>query len=198
MAFAVVNPPGATLLPAEQAADLIPHHISTQGELNAWEQENISSARQWASARRRKTDQLLSDSFIRKLHKEMFANTWRWAGKYRLTDTNIGIHWDQIPVAVRQLCDNVLYQWEQGVYHVDELVARLHHRLVSIHPFPNGNGRHARLHADLVLASLEQPPFTWGNGDLVSESSVIRGEYLRVLRAADDGDYAPLLKFVRS
>jgi len=127
----------------------------------------------------------------------MFGDTWRWAGRYRTRDTNIGAAWERIPERVRELCGDASYQRAHGVYPVDAFVARFHHRLVQIHPFPNGNGRHARLIADLLLADAGRAAFTWGAADLGADGGA-RAAYLAALRAADGGDYDPLLEFVRS
>lgn len=188
-------PPGATPLSADDLEGIIPGHIATQGELNAWEQQNILEARVQL-ARRRPRD-LLTDDALRYIHGLMFNRTWRWAGEYRHSDTNIGVDWALIPERVRVLCGDARYQQEHGTYSVDEFGARFHHRLVAIHPFPNGNGRHARLVTDLLLESMGETPFSWGREGL-NEAGVARNAYLQALRAADGGDYELLLGFVRS
>src|SRR5690606_11230268 len=169
--------------------------IATQGELDAWEQQNILEARSRLARRRPK--ELLRDDVIRHVHRLMFNRTWQWAGQYRHTDKNIGVDWALIPERVRVLCDDARYQREQRIYPADEFGARFHHRLVAIHPFPNGNGRHARLITDLLMESLGEPPFSWGSASL-NEAGNVRTDYLQALRAADKNDYALLLRFVRS
>jgi Fic-DOC domain mobile mystery protein B len=175
-------PSGVTPLDADEADGLKLAHITTRGELDYFEAANMRKAEQWAFGRNHKD--LLTPDFIRRLHKQMFGDVWKWAGNYRATEKNIGvITWDIGP-ELRQLCDNVRYQIEHSSYEPDELAARFHHQLVKIHPFPNGNGRISRIMADLVLVSLGQPRFSWGQENLDKESEV-RINYLDALRAAD-------------
>ena len=98
---------------------------------------------------------------------------------------------------LRDLINDVRYQIEHDTYPPDEMAARFHHRLVAIHPFPNGNGRHARMMADLLIQKLGQPRFTWGSKSL-TDATETRTRYIEALRAADGGDMAPLMGFVRS
>jgi Fic-DOC domain mobile mystery protein B len=189
-------PEGATPLNPDVLAALIPD-LSTQEELNEFEAQNIAGALRWALRSRTLKRDLLTRFGLALLHKRMFDQTWRWAGKFRTTDTNIGVPWHQVPTLVQNLCDDTRYQLENAVYGWDELAARFHHRLVWIHPFPNGNGRHARLATDLLLAYNKQPMFTWGAVSLVADSTT-RQEYLSALREADAGKFSQLLGFVRS
>ncbi|MBI1905303.1 MAG: mobile mystery protein B [Rhodocyclales bacterium] len=188
---------GQTPLDPDEKEGLKPRHVSTQGELNEWEQLNIIKGARWAQ-RQLKQD-ILDDVFLRELHKRMFSDTWTWAGTYRKSDKNIGCDWRQVSMRVRNLLENTRYQVEHQAMPPDELAARLHHQLVLIHPFPNGNGRCCRLITDLLLRKMRQEPFSWGSGgyaSLVSQSE-LRAEYLTALRAADQGDIAPLLAFAR-
>ena len=130
------------------------------------------------------------------LHRQMFSETWDWAGQFRRTGKNIGVHWPQIPERTRNLVDDIVYQIERETFAPDELAARFHHRLVSIHLFPNGNGRHARLAADVLLKENGCLPFSWGSGT-IDQAGDTRSSYLAALRAADDGDYAPVIAFAR-
>jgi Fic-DOC domain mobile mystery protein B len=187
-------PPGATPLDPDERAGLIPGHITTQGELNEWEQLNIVQGEQWARKRRR---EILTDEFLRQLHRQMFGETWRWAGEFRKSDKNIGVDWLKIGVELKTLRDDVRYQVERGSYPADEVAVRFHHRLVAIHPFPNGNGRHARLMADLLVERLEGARFTWGSRSLI-DAGETRQRYIAALQAADARDIAPLLAFARS
>lgn len=187
--------PGATPLDPDEAAGLIPSHIVTQGELNEWEQANILEGAHWAS-KQRKPD-LLNERLLRELHRRMFGKTWQWAGTYRQTDKNIGIDWQQIPVQLRNLFDDAKTQIEFQSYPADELALRFHHRLVWIHPFANGNGRLARLMADLLVQRLGHPAFGWA-GQSLATAGTQRQSYLAALRAADHRDYQPLLTFARS
>jgi Fic-DOC domain mobile mystery protein B len=188
------DPDGSTPLADEELYDLIPSHISTRAELNQAEHDNIQEALLWV---RKKARNPLDVPFLTKLHKRMFGQVWRWAGQFRRTDKNIGIPSYEIQVAMRQLVDDVQYQLDHQVYSPDDLAVRFHHRLVVIHPFPNGNGRHGRMATDMLLRYMGWPPFTWGSADLTS-SSIIRSRYIEALQAADRGDYRPLMAFVRS
>jgi Fic-DOC domain mobile mystery protein B len=186
--------PGATPLDADELASLIPGHITTQGELNEWEQLNIVQGDTWARKQRR---EILDEDFLRRLHQQMFGETWRWAGSFRQSDKNIGVDWLHIGVELKKLLDDVRYQVANGSLPPDEIAVRFHHRLVSIHPFPNGNGRHARMMADLLAERLGRPRFTWGSASLI-DANETRGRYIAALQAADARDIAPLLAFARS
>jgi len=188
-------PPGATPLDPDEAAGLIPSHIANHGQLNEWEMVNILEGERWAFGRRHKD--LLTNEFVCGLHKRMFGKTWRWAGKFRTTEKNIGIDPMRIQSALRDLCEDVKAQLEHQSYPLDEIAARCSHRLVAIHPFANGNGRLSRTVADLLLVQQDKPRFTWGAGNLLADSEV-RQRYLAALPAADARDYVPLLAFVRS
>lgn len=188
-------PQGATPLDPDEAAGLIPAHIANHGQLNEWEMANILEGERWAFGRGH-LDQLTND-FVCRLHKRMFGNTWRWAGKFRTTEKNIGVDPLQIPVALRDLNADVAVQLQHGSYPLDEIAARYSHRLVAIHPFANGNGRLSRTIADLLLVQQGAQRFSWGAADLVAAGDV-RERYIAALRAADGRDYGPLLAFVRS
>ena len=127
----------------------------------------------------------------------MFSEVWRWAGKFRTSARNLGIAHYEIPVALRQLLDDVRGWIEYSSYPPDEIAVRFHHRLVQIHLFPNGNGRHSRLMADLVIMRSGGVRFSWGDADLRSASGV-RQRYIGALQAADHLELAPLLAFARS
>lgn len=189
--------PGATPLNKDEAAGLIPTYISTQGELNALEQENILKAEHWLS-RPRKPAAILSEDFFRQLHREMFGDVWRWAGQYRKSDKTIGVPWMQVPTAVKTMLENARYQLEHGVYEPDELAARLHHRAVEVHAFANGNGRHARYLSDALLESLGRERFSWGAHAELGRAGQARTAYIQALKEADHKRLGPLLKFVRS
>lgn len=187
---------GNTPLSPEELADLVPN-LATKEELNEWERENILLAREWATSDRTAPLEMMSDQYIRKLHERMFDETWKWAGLYRLTEKNIGVPVHEIRERLMALFGDVRYWIENKTYSPDEIAVRFHHRLVSIHPFPNGNGRHARLIADVLVLKLGNPAFTWGSANLVEEGAA-RTRYLEAIRAADDGDIQPLLRFARS
>lgn len=189
----VAGPDGATPVDPHEARELIPSHIATQAELNEWEHDNIVEGERWAFARRRRD--LLTSEFVRRLHRKMFGATWRWAGHWRTTEKNIGIAPEQIPAAVTELLQDVAAQVDAHSYPIRDIAARLHHRLVKIHPFPNGNGRLARTYADLFLFAQGEPRFTWGDSDLMAPGDA-RERYLEALRAANARDYGPLFEFL--
>ena len=186
-------PPGATPLDADELANLIPGHLTTQAQLNEWEQLNIVEGNKWARKQRK---EFLTEDFLRQLHKQMFGQTWRWAGTFRKSDKNIGVDWLVIGVELKKLLEDVRYQVEHGTFSADEIAIRFHHRLVSIHPFPNGNGRHARMMADLLVERLGKPRFSWGRVSLI-DANETRQQYIEALQAADGRDIVPLLTFSR-
>jgi Fic-DOC domain mobile mystery protein B len=188
------QPDNATPLNPEEIRELIPAHIAYRNELNAAEQENIARGQDWALARRR---DLLSEKFIKTLHRQMLGDVWRWAGKFRTSERNLGIAYYEIPAALRLLLDDTRAWIEYKSYPPDEIAVRFHHRLVQIHPFPNGNGRHARLMADLLVMCLRGERFSWGSANL-QDAGAVRGRYIAALRTADDHDIGPLLEFSRS
>jgi len=183
-----------TPLTPEEREQLIPSYITLRHELNEAEQVNIGDALRWAYSRKRDA---LKNDFLDELHKRMFGDVWRWAGQYRTTARNIGIDAYRIPVEVRQAIDDARYWVENKTYPPDEIAVRFSHRLVAIHPFPNGNGRFSRLVGDLLARQLEQPAFTWGRANLV-DAGATRARYVAALRAADNHDITPLLLFARS
>jgi len=187
---------GQTPLDPDEASQLVPSHLVTQAALNEWEQANILQAVRWLA--RARVGEVLTEGFCRELHRRMFGRTWKWAGTFRLSNKNIGCDWTEVPVRLRQLLDNARFWLDEKVYPVDVAAARFHHQLVLVHPFPNGNGRHARLMTDRWLRQCGTKPFSWGDGaDLVAQSTA-RDRYLAALRAADNGDCEPLLAFLRS
>ena len=184
----------ATPLNPEEREGLIPSYITLRGELNEAEQANILEAYGWAFSRKRN---VLDENFLKKLHKRMYGNVWRWAGTYRRSQKNIGVEFYKIPTELHALLNDCRYWVQHSTYPPDEIAARFHHRLVWIHCYPNGNGRHARLAADLLLRQLGRDRFTWGSANLV-DAGATRAAYVAALRAADNRDYGPLLAFARS
>lgn len=186
---------GATPLDPDEMEGLRFRHITTRGELDELEQVNIESGLIWLD-RRRKTD-ILTEQFMRDLHRRLFGDVWKWAGQFRLTEKNIGIDPLQIAVQLRHLLGDARYWAENGTYVPLEAGARFHHRLVQIHPFPNGNGRHARIAADTyITVHFGHAPIDWVAGHDLQYTNERRNTYIAALRAADAGDYGPLLAFV--
>jgi Fic-DOC domain mobile mystery protein B len=188
------DPDNATPLSPEERRALIPAHIAYRSELNEAENENIARAQDWALARRR---DLLNEKFIRDLHRHMLGDVWRWAGKFRTSERNLGIAYYEIPAALRQLLDDAKAWIKHKSFSPDEIAVRFHHRLVHIRPFPNGNGRHARLMADLLVMQLGGERFSWGRANL-RDASKVRQRYIAALKAADNHDIRSLLLFARS
>ena len=184
----------STPLTAEERSALIPTYITLRSELNEAEQIGIADADRWAFSRKRNA---LDEEFLFQLHKRMFREVWKWAGEVRRSERNIGVdHWHIRP-DLRTLLDDVRYWIEHKTHEVDEIAVRFHHRLVFIHPFPNGNGRWSRLAADLLAVQLGRSRFSWGSGNLVAIDEM-RRRYVAALRAADGHDIEPLLAFARS
>lgn len=189
-------PEGATPLDPNEVEGLIPTHITKREELDRWEQDNINEALGWVEEKKPKD--ILNERFMKLLHKKMFCHVWKWAGSFRRSDKNIGVSWYMIPMELKKLCDDTEYWIDHQSFPEDEIAARFHHRLVLIHLFPNGNGRHARLMTDMLLEHvLSQSAFTWGKADLI-QTGEDRKSYIEALRSADKGDYGRLLEFVRS
>lgn len=168
--------------------------ITLRSELNEVEARNIAQAQIWLISNKNKD--IFSTTFLCNLHKKMFGEVWKWAGVYRTTERNIGVSPYQIPVKLIQLFDDMKYWIENKTYDNQEIAVRFHHKLVQIHPFPNGNGRVSRLMADLVYQKLEGKTLYWGNTDLINVSEA-RSKYIAALRKADAGDYSDLLLFTK-
>lgn len=189
----------ATPLTAEEREGLIPSHIALRSELNAAEQANIAKAHASLFGRRKPftPDQLVIEDFVKRTHLAMYGDVWRWAGQYRRSEKNIGIPWIQIPVEMHAFLGDAAAWLATKSYPPDELAVRFHHRLVFIHAFPNGNGRHSRTMADLMILALGQERFSWGGANL-ADITETRRRYIDALHAADGFDILPLIAFARS
>lgn len=188
------EPDNATPLTPEEKRELIRAHIAYRSELNEAEQEDIALGQDWALGRKRDP---LSENFIMDLHRRMLGDLWRWAGKFRKRERNLGIPFYEIPVPLPQLLDDAWVWIEYKKYPPDEIAVRFHHRLVQIDLFPNGNGRHARLMADLLAMKLGRERFSWGRESL-RDAGPVRQRYIEALQAADNHDIGPLPAFARS
>lgn len=189
---------GQTPIDEEEKEGLRIETISTKGELDEFEQLNIEEALQWVFGKKFKPKQVFTEKFNCNLHKRMYGNVWDWAGEFRKTNKNIGVDKHQIPIQLKMLCDDALFWVENGTYPQEEIAIRFKHRIVSIHCFPNGNGRHSRLMADIIIEKLfAEEPFSWGEANLTKASDT-RKSYLKAVKAADLNDYQPLLEFSRS
>lgn len=184
---------GQTPLTPEELTQLKPKHLKTILDLNQFENANIDKALQKYLVKKSRLD--LTDIFVlKKIHKDMFGQTWKWAGEFRKSDKNLGCEWYQIPEEIKKLSENFKYWKDQKIYSPQEIAVRLHYKLVWIHPFANGNGRHARLVADIFLFQEGLPFLSWGSS-LAKNNQVQRKTYIEALRKADDGDFSALLKF---
>jgi Fic-DOC domain mobile mystery protein B len=189
---------GQTPLDDDEKEGLLIPSIATRAELDEFEQQNIEQAVQWTLGRSFKPEIILSEDFIRAVHKRMYRDVWTWAGAFRKTNKNIGVDKWQIPIELKTLSDDAKYWYENNTFPPDEMALRFKHRLVSIHCFPNGNGRHSRLMADIIIEKIyKQPVFSWGALKYTSEGDA-RIAYLKAVKAADKGDYSLLLAFARS
>lgn len=190
--------PGQTPLDEDEKDGLLIDTITTRGELDEFEQKNIEEAVQWMLRRRFKAEDVFTEKFITDIHRKMYGNVWGWAGQFRRTNKNIGVDKWQIPTALRYLLDDTLYWIENRTFPDDETAIRFKHKLVNIHCFPNGNGRHSRLMGDILNEKLfKGKPFTWGSANLVQQTDT-RRNYLEAIWAADKGDFKPLIGFSRS
>ena len=189
------DPANATPLEPDEHEGLLQTWITYRRELNEAEQTNVAAGTVWAWRVRRRD--LLTEQFLRQLHKRLFGDVWAWAGEFRRTERNIGVEPVRIPVDLRMAFDDARYWIEHETFPPDEIAVRLHCRLVAIHPFPNGNGRTTRLIGDLMAARLGREAFTWGKQNL-TEISETRAKYIAALLAADTHDIEPLLQFARS
>jgi Fic-DOC domain mobile mystery protein B len=191
---------GQTPIDANESDGLKIKTITTQSELNEFEQLNIERALHWTLKKRFTAEQILSEKFILSLHKKMYGDVWKWAGKFRTSEKNLGIPFPLIGIELRKLIDDTLFQINNNSFPSDEIAIRFKHRIVSIHCFPNGNGRHSRLMADLIVEKLfHTPVFTWGHSlSHLSSNDEVRTTYLNALKEADRNNYQPLIEFARS
>ena len=191
----VDDPDGATPLDPDELDGLKFKHVTTRGELDQLEQAGITEGLKWLN--KQKNPDVLSEAFVLELHKRLFGGVWKWAGTFRRTEKNIGVDPIQVAIQLRQLLDDAKYWVEHDTYSPKELAARFHHKLVFIHPFPNGNGRHARIMADAVLTKLlNEPAIDWAGGYRLEAMNERRNQYIAALRAADGHDISALLEFV--
>jgi Fic-DOC domain mobile mystery protein B len=190
--------PGQTPIDEDEKEGLLLEHVTTRSELDEFEQFNNQQALKWARARRFTQETVLSEAFVCELHKRMYGEVWNWAGEFRRTNKNIGVDKYEIAIELRKLLDDCRYWIAEEKFDADEISIRFKHRLVFIHCFPNGNGRHSRLMADILSKHVfGNPEFSWGRKNLAPKSDA-RTSYLRALRQADAGEMMPLIAFARS
>lgn len=172
--------------------------INSHGELDEYEQLNIEKAIEWTINKRFTIEKLIAEEFIKSFHKRMFGEVWKWAGNFRRTEKNIGVDWVKIGIELRTLINDTRFWIENKTYPPEEIAIRFKHRLVNIHCFPNGNGRHSRLMADLIIEKIfNKPVFTWGRTSL-KKPNEIRKDYINALKQGDQGNITPLVRFART
>lgn len=198
MGLIIQYDPGQTPLEPDELEGLKIPTITTRGELDEFEQQNIETAMLSMRSKFLTYEKYFTEEFIKEVHKKMYGDVWKWAGQFRNTEKNIGVEKWQIPTALRQLLDDAHYCKINQTFEPKEIAIRFKHRLVSIHCFPNGNGRHSRLMADIFMQNLfKDYPFTWGWKSL-SQDNDARQKYLSALRDADKGNIQPLISFALS
>ena len=187
-----------TPLDEDEKESLLIKTITTHGELDEHEQLNIEKAVQWTIQSRFKPEKILTEEFIKTLHKKMLGEVWAWAGEFRKSEKNIGVEWINICVKLKYLIDDTKYWIENKTYPPDEIAIRFKHRLVNIHCFPNGNGRHSRIMADIIIESVfGKDVFTWNQSNMV-QADETRKKYIAAIREGDKGNIKPLLEFARN
>jgi Fic-DOC domain mobile mystery protein B len=198
MGLTIVYIEGQTPLDDDEKEGLRIPSITTREELDEFEQLNIEKAIQWTFGKKISVEQLFSEKFIKELHKRMYGEVWKWAGTFRTSEKNLGIKNYLIAIELKQLLDDAIFWKENNTYSPSELAIRFKHRLVSIHCFANGNGRHSRLMADLIMEKLyDSNFFSWGSSNLV-KATEIRSNYIQAVRKADNNDIEPLITFAKS
>jgi Fic-DOC domain mobile mystery protein B len=189
---------GQTPLNEEEKEGLKIKSITTQGELDEFEQLNIEKAVEWTIHAKLKPENILTEKFIKNLHKRMYSDVWKWAGEFRKTEKNIGIPWTQIGIELKNLLDDTKYWIENKTFPPEEIAIRFKHRIVSIHCFPNGNGRHSRMMADIIMESIfGNEIFSWHQSNMVKANET-RNQYIKALREADIGNFKQLIEFAKN
>lgn len=198
MGLEFVYEDGQTPLSEEEKEGILIKSITTHGELDEHEQLNIEEAIAWTMSLKLKKDRILTEDFIKTLHKKMLGKVWRWAGEFRRSEKNIGVKWINIGIDLRTLLGDTDYWIENKTYPADEIAIRFKHRLVNIHCFPNGNGRHSRIMADIIIESIfGKDIFTWNHSNMV-QANETRAEYISSIREGDKGNIQPLINFART
>ena len=186
---------GQTPLEEDEKEGLRMPFITTRDELDEFEQKNIEEAIKWTIGRKLTVKTVLTETFVKDLHQRMFGEVWLWAGSFRNTQKNLGVDYWKISTELKVLLDDTTYWINNRTFSDDEISIRFKHKLVSIHCFPNGNGRHSRLMADIICEKIfKKSVFTWGKSNI----SAARDQYLKSLKLADNAHYEELIRFARS
>ncbi len=195
MGISLIYKEGQTPLNEEEKDGLLIKMITLQNELDEFEQMNIERAIEWTINTNLKQDKILSEKFIKELHKRMYDQVWKWAGEFRKFEKNIGIKWPQIRIELKNLIDDIKYWIENKTYSPEEIAIRFKHRIVQIHCFPNGNGRHSRIMADIIIESIfRKEIFTWNKSNMIKADET-REKYITTLKEVDNGNIEPLIQF---
>jgi len=197
MGLELVYQDGQTPLSEEEKDGLLIKTITTHGELDEHEQLNIEKAIQWTIKSKLKKEKILTEEFIKELHKKMLGNVWSWAGEFRTAEKSIGVKWINIRMDLRILIDDTKFWIENKTFPDEEIAIRFKHRLVNIHCFANGNGRHSRIMADIIMETVfGKEPFSWNNSNMVKPDET-RKKYLHAIREGDKGNIQPLIEFAK-
>lgn len=189
---------GQTPLDDNEKEGLKIKSITTQGELDEFEQLNIEKAVEWTIHTKLRPEKILTEKFIKDLHKRMYSDVWKWAGEFRKTEKNIGIPWTKIGIELKILLDDSKYWIDNKTFPPEEIAIRFKHRIVSIHCFPNGNGRHSRMMADIIMESIfGEEIFSWHQSNMVKANET-RKKYISSLKEADNGNYNNLIEFAKN
>jgi Fic-DOC domain mobile mystery protein B len=189
---------GQTSLDEQEKEGLKIKSITTQGELDEFEQLNIEKAVEWTIHRKFKLEKILTEKFVKDLHQKMYDDVWKWAGEFRKTEKNIGIPWVQIGIELKKLLEDTRFWIKNKTFQPEEIAVRFKHRIVSIHCFPNGNGRHSRMIADIIMESIFGIEiFSWHQSNMV-KADEIRNKYIKALREADKGNFKQLIEFAKN
>ena len=198
MGLDLIYEEGQTPLDEDEKEGLLVKTITTHGELDEYEQLNIEKAIQWTLTRKFKQEQILSEEFIKTLHKKMLGDVWSWAGEFRKSEKNLGVPWINIGTELKVLLDDTKFWIKNKTYSNEEIAIRFKHRLVNIHCFANGNGRHSRIMADIIMESIfAEAPFSWNQSNIV-KADQIRKNYINALQEADKGNIIPLINFAKN
>lgn len=198
MGLEFVYKDGQTPLEEEEKDGLKIKSITTQAELDEFEQLNIEKAVEWTIHTNLKPKNILTEKFVKDLHKKMYGDVWKWAGEFRRTEKNMGIPWTKIGLELKNLLDDTKYWIENETFSPEEIAIRFKHRIVSIHCFPNGNGRHSRMMADIIMESIfGKEIFSWHQSNMVKANET-RKEYIDALKEADNGNVKPLIEFAKN
>ncbi|MDI6766938.1 MAG: mobile mystery protein B [Bacteroidota bacterium] len=187
---------GQTPIDEDEKEGLLIPTITTRGELDEFEQLEVEKAMEWTRERKFSLQQILTEEFVRELHKKMFEDIWKWAGQFRTSNKRLGVDKNQIRTEIKKLLDDCRYWIDHKVFAEDEIAVRFSHRFVTIHPFSNGNGRHSRLIADILVSHGFGRSFSWGSVNLKAQGAA-RSAYLKALRKTDENDYQSLIEFAR-